>query len=276
MNMISSKLSCLHGTPDVGFQLVLRLSGSPVLCPDAASRRGFARVVLAVGKDRGLIAFGAADTHGHILTIADRTVAGELAQAVEVALHRVLPSTARFLPVDITPVTDQPHLVHCFRYVQRNAAHHGVLDPLATEASSTHDLLGLRCISPWLGARVRSALPRTHRDELTALLGMPSLALTGEPTPATLAQAAAAVIGRAELKGEDRMAVDARVAAVALVKETWRFEMIARSLGTGVRTVQRYALRAPRPYLLACLRRHLAWVNAAAAVPDPLLTRRTG
>lgn len=254
-----------------GYQLVLRLAGSTILCPDAPSRRGFARVVLATGKSRGLLAFGAADTHGHLLTRGSRAVAGELAHAVEVALHSVLPSTSHFLPVEITPVVNQIHLVNAFRYVQRNAVHHGVLDPLATEASSLHDLLGLRYIAPWLAPRVRAALPRTHREELTDLLALSDLGLDGEPTPTTLPLAAAAIIGQANLVGEGRLTVAARVAAVALVKEKWRFTAIARSLGVGLRAVQRYARREPDPNLLDSLRRQLAWMDAAGRAADPLL-----
>ena len=224
-----------------------------------------------------MLAFGAADTHGHLLTVGDRAAAGDLAHAVQVALHAVLPSPSRFLPAEITPVVDHFHLVNAFRYVQRNAAHHGVQDPLATEASSVHDLLGLRYIAPWLAPRVRAALPRTHREELTDLLGLPTLALVAEPSSTTLPLAAAAIIGQSKLQGEGRLVVNARVAAVALVKQRWRSIEIARALEVGLRTVQDYATREADPNLVDSLNRQLAWMTAVVKVADPLLSpnRRT-
>lgn len=258
------------GAPPVGFQIVLRRTGSPVLCQDAAARRAFSGALLRVGKDRGLLAFGAADTHGHILMVGDRTMAGELAHAAETALAYALPSPVGFGAAEITVVRDQAHLVSTFRYVQRNAAHHGVTEPGATEASSLHDLLGLRIVAPWLGFRVRRLLPRTTRDELLELMNLPTLGVSGEPSPSTLAPAAAAAIGRADLRGDEPMVVAVRTAAVALVRDAWRPAEIGRALGLTERSVRRHSTREARADVLEGLRRQLAWRAAVAMAPDAL------
>lgn len=198
-------------------------------------------------------------------------MAGELAHAAETALAYTLPSAVGFVAAEITEVSDQAHLVSTFRYVQRNAAHHGVVDPGATEASSLHDVLGMRIVAPWLGLRVRRLLPRTTRAELLQLLGLPDLGVSGEPVPSTLAIVAAATIGRADLRGDEPLVVAARTAAVALVRTAWRPAEIGRALHLAERSVRRHAAWEPRASLVEALRRQLAWQAAVATVSDPLL-----
>lgn len=253
-----------------GYQLVMRLAGSRVLAPDAPSRRALARALLSVGRDRGLLAFGAADTHLHALTTANREGAGELAQAIAVSLHAALETSVPFQLTDITPVEDQHHLLSTFKYVQRNASHHGLADPAATEASSLHDLLGMRFLAPWLNERVRQAFPRLRRAELLQVLQLPTLGVEGEPVPTLLADAAAASIGRGALNGHEPIVVAARAAAITLVGGAWKATETARALGITVRSVHRLALRPGDPTIVRAIRRHLAWRATLVGVPNPL------
>lgn len=255
----------------VGWQLVIKLVGGRVLCPGPAHRRALARTVLVFGEDRGLLAFGAADTHLHVLTTGNRETAGRLARSLELALHSALGVATAFRPAEITPINDQYHLVNAFRYVQRNAQRHCLADLAASEASSLHDLLGMRQLAPWLGDRVRRFLPRTDRQYLLRTLGLPDLGVKGEPTPGLLADAAAASVSHSTLTGSEPMVVCARTAAVSMVSGRWKPVEVSRALGISVRGVYRLAEQEADPNFIRAIERHLAWREALRSAPDPLL-----
>ena len=242
----------------IGYQLVLRATDDRVLCPDAARRRALARTTASVGLERGLLAFGAADTHLHVLAICDRPAAGKFAQALALALRPALRLPVGFDCTRITPIEDQHHLRSAFAYVQRNARRHGVADPDATEASSLHDLLGLRRSAPWLPDRVRRALPRVTRAVLVELMAVPEPADFQTPG-AGLADAAAALFALPDLAGKGAEAVRARVAALSIVEALWTPEASAKALGITPRAARRLALREVDALDVAALRRQLAW-----------------
>ncbi len=242
----------------IGYQLVLRLQDDRVIAPHATSRRALARSVLAVGRERGLLAFGAADTHLHLLVLCDRGAAGLLARSLETALGSELELSVSFSTPAITPIHDQRHLGAAFAYVQRNARKHGIADPRTTEASSLHDLPSLRTIAPWLAERVRQALPRVRRTDLLEILAMPQLGVDGDVS-GDLPDACAAVFGLADLAGRSTEAVRARATGVALATGLWTSGAIAAALGVTGRTVERLRLHPVAPADLEGLRRQFAW-----------------
>ena len=240
------------------YQVVLRLADDRVLASNSITRRALARGVTAVGRDRGLLAFGAADTHLHILAVCARAEAGLLARGLALALRVPLGTTVTFSQATITPVKDHWHLKSTFAYVQRNARKHGIVDPGASEASSLHDILGMRACAPWLGERVRQLLPRTTRADLLEMLALPGLGTAGEPGP-DLADAAAATFGEPSLRALTPSAVRARAAAVSLVAGRWTPDEIASRLGISLRSVQRLTAQPASAIDQAALRRQLAW-----------------
>jgi|GEM_PF-816447 len=251
------------GSP-LGFHLVLRSEDDRVLAPGGRERRALVSVVLAAGKARGLLAFGAADTHLHVLTTADRAAAGQLAHALAIGLHAALAVPAPFAPVRIRPVEHHRHLLNAFRYVMSNAAHHGVVDPAATDASSLHDLLHLRSVAPWLADRVRRALPRVDRADLLEVLGLPQLGLvpSGGFEPGWL-DAAAAVRLLPGLDGRAPRAAAARAALVAVALPLCNVRTLAPVLAIDPRSVRRLA-QAADPLDVVALQRQLAWREALA------------
>ncbi len=252
----------------IGYQVVLRLADDRVMAPDARGRRALASVVLAAGRERGLLAFGAADTHLHLLAQGDRRGAGLLARGVELGLRSALALPIGFAAPAITPIQDQNHLRSAFGYVQRNARRHGIVDPTATEASSLHDLLGMRRVAPWLVDRVRGVLPRVTRATLLELIALPGLGTLGDVGP-DLADATAAVFALPCLEGNSAGAVRARVTGISLVKGEWTPASIGRTFGVGERAVRRLATLAPDPMDVQSLRRQLAWRAAVGLVAPP-------
>jgi hypothetical protein len=257
------------GSP-LGYHLMLRLVDDRVMAPTPASRRALVRCVAEQGEARGLLAFGAADTHVHLLTMSDRATAGRLAHAVETALRSALELPVGFEAVRVRPVLDQAHLRHTFRYVQQNPAHHGVQAPEATEATSLHDLLGLRVVAPWLIDRVRASLPRTSREELTDMLGVRATVFDGAPEPAAariVVDAAAAVACLPSLDGKTPAACNARAIAVASLMPSHRRDHVADALGVTPRTVRRLVSVPPPTAYVAAMRRQLAWRGALRRSP---------
>lgn len=245
----------------IGYQVVLRAADDRVLAPDSYTRRRLAATMLEVGRDFGLLAFGAADTHIHSLAICDRVAAGRLAQSLQAALRPALRLPVPFEPARLTPIEGQSHLVACFPYVLRNARKHGILDPCASEGSSVHDLLGLRRTAPWLRDRVRATLPRLTRRDLLPILGVRDLGGSGALGP-DLADAAAATFALPDLRGRSDLVVRGRVAALALVRLVWTPAAIAEVLHITERTVHRLGERPPDPADVEALRRQLAWRHA--------------
>lgn len=233
-----------------------------MIAPDAAARRALASAVTRVGRERGLLAFGAADTHLHLLALSDRPGAGLLARGTELALRAALALPVAFGAPAITPIEDQRHLMSAFGYVQRNARRHGNLDPMATEASSLHDLLALRRNAPWLILRVKRALPRVTRASLLELMAMPDFGCDGAVS-SELADAAAAAFALPDLAGKAPEAVRARLAGIALVKGVWTPQTIAATFHICERAVRRIASQTADPLDVVALRRQLAWRSAA-------------
>lgn len=226
----------------LGFHLVFRAVDSRVIAPDTAAQRTLAVTTHRVGDAFGLYAFRAAGDHFHVAALCDRPDAGHLAQALGSALTQVLDLPSGFAPTFLKPMEHQAHVEEVFAYVHRNAEKHGVGNDPLHEASSLPGLLGLRLVPQAFIPRVRRLLPRVHRGQLLALLGVDAL----EPCVRIdlLADAAAGAVG---LPALDRRApsIRARAAAIRLASPTVPIAAIADALDLTERAVRR--LRAVRP-----------------------------
>lgn len=94
----------------IGWHVTLRLEDGRNLVPGIAERRLLARAVLGAGRERGLFAFAAPDTHVHLALAAGRHEAGRLAHAVACALRHRLRVPVSFEPARFRPVAEQAHL----------------------------------------------------------------------------------------------------------------------------------------------------------------------
>jgi len=173
----------------VGHHVRLRARDDRVVTPSPADRRRYARTVLEVGREFGLLCFRGADTHGHVELACNRDAAGEFARRVEIALTLGLGVDGGFQPAWVGPIHDQRHLQATFRYILRQRDHHELESDPFHEASNLPDLLGLRPLGVYTAARVRELLPRVHRDDLLELLGAD---LGSPPDPRHLAEVHAA------------------------------------------------------------------------------------
>lgn len=232
----------------LAWQIVLRAADSRVLAPSIGERRVLARTVLRIGMPRGLLAFGAADTHLHVLVLGDRATAGRTAQAIGAALTWGKGREVGSSPAAVSEVRDQWHLESTFHYVLGQGMHHGVgTDPLL-EATSLPDLLGLRVIAPGLISRVREILPRTSRERLLGHLGVAELG------PAVdlplLLESAAAVVCLPDLNGCGRDAIAARRAALHVAGPHFGRDL----LGESERTERRLRSGTVDPTLLSAVK----------------------
>jgi hypothetical protein len=230
----------------LGFHLVFRARDSRVIAPDIAAQRTLAVTTHRIGERFGVYAFRAAGDHLHVAALCTREDAGHLAQALASALTQALDIACGFAATFLRPMLHQGHVEENFRYIHRNAEKHGVANDPTHEASSLQALLGLRVAPAGFLPRVRAALPRVHRGQLLALLGVDAL----EPCVRVdlLADAAAGALGRAALdtSGESNRA---RAAAVRLAGPIVPPAALAATLGVCDRSVRRWRSAPADPAL---------------------------
>lgn len=150
----------------LGFHIMLRLADGRLLAPTVGERRVLARALLAQGVRRGLVAFGLADTHLHVMLLASRTIAGAFARYVETSLHWRLGVGVPFEPARLLPLRDQHHAYKTFDYVHRQDVRHELGIDVLREGTTLPDLLGLRVLDATTRSRVRAHLPRITRESL--------------------------------------------------------------------------------------------------------------
>ena len=249
--------------------IVLRLADSRVVAPSSAARRLVARVVLEQGRGDGLLAFGLADTHQHLLVACSREAAGQLARRVEISLVRRLGLEVGFAPAHVEPVVDGRHLGRAFPYVLKQCAHHGLeWDPLH-EGSNLPDLLGLRLLGAYSAANVRRPLPRVGRSDLVACLGLETLEPADGP-PDQIFTAALAATALPDLSSKTGASVDARRAVVQLAGSRLRARELGSLLGVSDRAVHHLRRRRPAdPRLLQAMRLQLGLIGHRAGATSP-------
>ena len=247
--------------------ICIRLANNSLLAPTPAARRVLARAIFARAGAVELLAFSLADNHLHLLAACPRVAAGELARRVELSLCRSLAPGAPFSRAFVKPVEDGWHLYQCFRYVLRQPERHGIaVDPLR-EASNLPDLLGLRPLGAATAATVRRHLPRIHRPELLALLGVPSL----EPVDGALehvVEAALAASAVPALTGRPHEVLSARRAALAVIGRRCSPRQAALLLGVGERALFRLKQLPADARLVQAIRRQLHLIAQRAAAPQ--------
>lgn len=242
----------------IGFHLVLRLTDDRVIARTPAERRLLARVVYEIGDRYGLLAFGAADTHLHIVIVGSRRAAGLFARYVATSLRWQLELAAQFEPCRIRPINDQRHLENAVRYVFNQEQHHGIdADPLF-EASSLPELLGMRALSDGATRRLAEHLPRLGITA-PALL---DAALHGASDETHLLESALGAMALPQL-GRDPASQRARHAAVHASRA--RTGVLAKRLRVDATSVRRWRKLAPEPLLVQAIQRQLRARGALAA-----------
>ncbi len=247
----------------IGAHVRIRARDNRVITPSDDQRRVFARIVLRVGDDYGLLAFRAADTHSHALLTCTPAQASQFARRVEIALAKALSVECGFERAYVKPVHDQAHLDSAFWYVLDQSYHHELANDPFHEASNLPDLLGLRLIGRATRERVREHLPRVGQTRLLARLRVTELVVE-KPDIAFLtdATAAAAAITLPSRSHEARQAL---AAAVALADPMLGTGRIATLLGISSRSVQRLRGLEPSQDLVEAIRRQLALRTLLAA-----------
>lgn len=156
----------------LAWHMMMRLREDAVIAPSVQSRQTVSRIFLRKGRDFGLVAFCAADTHLHSMCIANRADAGEFARRVEITLQYHLDLHSGFAEAHLRPVRDQQHLRNAFHYILGQQSHHGLTADPFHESSSLPDLVGLRFGYSYLTDRVRDRLPRQHASLLLERYGI--------------------------------------------------------------------------------------------------------
>jgi hypothetical protein len=264
-------------TKPLAWHLILRLVDDRVLATSTAARRGLARIVIRIAGPHGLLAFGAADTHLHVVVLARRDDAGEVARRLELALGNSLHPGVGFERARLRPIRDQRHLQSAFLYVLRQEEQHGIgADPFH-EASALPELLALRVGGEALRRRVIEHLPRVRRGALLDALGRPALDQEPVQLDGDLREAGAAAFGLASLDVPGRAAVAARRGVVHAVGGGLSAATLAGRLGVGLRTVERMRSSKPDSFAVAAVRGQLRLRAARHAAPaDSTGPLRTG
>lgn len=263
MRVTTSAAASHPSREPIGFHVMIRLEDGRPIATVPAARRVVARVVLAQGERRGLVAFGAADDHVHAVLRATRHAAGAFAHYVESSLGWKLSLGARFEPVRIRPLHDQRHAYNAFHYVHRQDVRHALsLDDLR-EATSLPDLLGLRALETSLVARVRAHLPRIRREELTGPFPEGAFEDAAPVELEVLAEAAAAALALPDLRVPSRDGARARRAAVHAVAADVPSSRLSDCLGIGVRAVQSLRALSSEPAVTLAVQKQARLLSVA-------------
>ncbi len=266
---------------ELGYHLMFRLDDDRVIAPSDAARRTLARTVYRVSAGFKLLAFGAADTHLHVVALCDRRRAGQLAQAIACALRIALALPVPFFPVRIKALEDQHHMLSAFHYVLSQRNRHGIHSDPFLDASSLPELLGMRLLTCDCVKRVREHLPRVSRTDLLRHLGPPQLE-PGRftPTPSVeyqlLRDAAAGALGLADLSRRTSSTTLARRTLVQCTPGAGGTGELAELIGRSPSQVRRLRQPPVPPRVAHALRLQLAlrtWLlenHPEAVEPEPL------
>ena len=250
----------------IGFHVTIRLEDDRPIATTPAALRVVARVVLEQGEERGLLAFGAADDHLHAALATDRASAGAFARYVESALVWRLRLAARFGRARIRPLQDQKHAYNTFHYAHRQDSRHELDLDRAREGTSLPDLLGLRVLDTSLIARVRAHLPRIRREDLVGQFPSGAFDMDAPIDLDVLADAAAAALALADLRGRSADALRARRAAVHAAGPNVPSRPLSECLGIGVRAVQSLRTQRSEPAVIRAVEQQALLRSATKTV----------
>jgi hypothetical protein len=240
----------------IGYHVTHRLTQTIPLVSSNADRRALARTVLTSAREFRLLAFRWADTHGHSEVIGERDEVAEFARRAEIGIQRTLEPGVPFQPAHLKPIHDLHHLENTFFYVVTQDEHHGLENDPFHDGSNVPDLLRMRGVGASTCAHVAEFLPRVHRSDILEAIGLedPDGA---EFVDGDIAEAAAAAMGIADLRGRSRRVLIARVAAIQVCREHLSTADIAERLSIDRRTVQRLSLRTPNQGLVRAVAQQL-------------------
>lgn len=237
----------------IGYQVIFRAEDDQVLAPTQAQRRLLAGIIHRVGRERGLFAFGVADTHGHADLLGGMDVVSKFIHDLRVGVRWHLGLALR--RPEVWNIRDVWHAGTLIDYSHRQTEHHGVDVDLFRDCTSLPDLMGLRVTAPWLAERVAAHVPRYAGPIRPLSWGENPfehpLRLDG------LAAAAAAAYNLPDLLGRSAEGVAARVAAVhgaalAAIGE------LAQALGLSRRSIFAMRARECDPAAVQCVLRQAA------------------
>ena len=222
----------------------LRLEDNALLCPTPELRRAITRSIARIGAAGHLVAWAIPDNHAHLAIHGERDEASALAWRLELAFQAYRPTGAGpFLKRWLRSDTDFNYLRNTTSYILRQAEHHGTTSDPFAEADCRLDILGLRCVVPWVRPRVRELLPRLRDERVAELLGRSLQDFRGWAHPLTvddglqaLREATVAAFALRKIDELSNIGVTARTAAV-LACPGVKSGLLARELRIGRRAV---------------------------------------
>ncbi len=243
----------------LGYHVILGPRDGGVITASPQAHRIIARAVHETCKDVGLLAFGEADTHLHLLLANQRPRVGRIVRRLALMLNWRLGITGGFKPAYFKPISDAHHLISTFRYVLRQPSRHG-LDPYNdpwSEGSSLVDLLNLRPLGAHVLRSVQQAFPRLGRQEILDLAGIKDLHLQNIPLDdISEAAKAAALITSLDRSTVELMAV--KHAIVEIVGHHLKTKDTASIAHLAASTVRRLRHCPAHPGLVEAIRGQLA------------------
>jgi hypothetical protein len=233
---------------ELAWHLMFRTDDDRVIAPGDAERRILARTVYRITDEAGLLAFGAADNHLHVVVVCTRERAGRLAQQLAVALRGQLGIPVSFFPTRIKEVRDQHHLQTVFHYALGQRNRHGVRSDPFLDASSLPELLGARLLRTGSPALARELLPRVSRPSLVRHLAIPAL----EPGSDLVqpVDAVAGALGLGSLDEHRELGMLGRAAVVQLCSPRLSSSELVELLGRTQPTIRRLRHTDVPPRLL--------------------------
>ncbi|MFH1463117.1 MAG: hypothetical protein ABIO70_01900 [Pseudomonadota bacterium] len=225
---------------ELGYHLRVRLESDRQLHTSPAQRRALARAVYRIAAPWNLLAFGCAGVHLHLVALADRHAAGELARRLEIGLQRLMGFGVPFLRVHRKELEDQQHLFNAVRYDLGQRRHHELAADPCLEGTSAPDLLGARLLGSHLIPRVREHVPEFKRRHILEAFGLTSLSGPAEPAqPEMLRDAVLAAAALAAFDSKAPEVQRARTVFLALADPALGTPDLADLCATTARTVQR-------------------------------------
>ena len=263
----------------LGYHVCLKPRDKGVIATTPEARRILARAILESCGDAGLLAFGLADNHVHLLLACSRARAGRAAKRLALMLGWRLQIFDGFERPHYEPIADGAHLKNAFRYVLRQPLRHG-LDPSIDpwfETTSLPDLLGLRVPLAPIVDNVRTWLPRLRAKDALEMVDLDAQIVEElnriEPAQERpevegsewldVALAAAALPA---LEGLDRQTMSVRRAIIEAVGSSLRPRELSQLVGLGESTVRRLRKAPVDERLLHAMRRQLAFRQGCRAL----------
>ncbi len=237
----------------LGHHLRMHALDNRALVRSALERRTLAKVVLGLGRDYGLLAFCAPDTHLHLEVLCGREAAGRLGQRVGSSLKQRLGVPVALESYRPEPIRTQAHLKNTLRYILTQHDHHGLSLGITIESTNLPDLLGGGLLGRYTRDALRRCLPRVTGGILMSWVGVDRLSPADGPLEA-LAEGTCAATGLPDLRGRAAATLDARRALLEVLGERLRPEAAARLLGIGRRTLFTLRKRSVSPNLVSAVR----------------------